>query len=845
MVGENRLTVAMVDFYLAQTQEDSSARTAALEKWLKEFDTIYQDFREAFLGCRAHFWHGRILQELGKLSDAKAIYEEVAAHDERNIEEAGDNTRPSPRTRAPRKAGSGNSFADNFFADVEQYYLQTLYLLSTKDYKEYLEEAKTWRTSHKTSSERCYGYQALTLELAKNYLAIGEKSTNAAAKEIAKTTALRLLGEMKKIPSPYQTDAVKLRRQLNPNAGAEEGFEDAVIGGDDAIEKKQWAEATEFYEKAIAAAGPKTDQQRLAAVKDTLVGCYHNQAMQLYRREKVDEAIEMANKALTKKLLGAKTAPGVAVFLLNVQYYQYLGAAEGTDAEKKAKAELLTKVSKTAKSILNLWAAKEEGDAARIVLMRLALAQEKVAEADKIFKEINPNSREYPTALTVMGFKHWFDYKTAKKRIEADEARIKAEEEQGKAEKEKKAALEKDKKKLASDKDRRDEDRKLALDYIQKAVKALDTPRTDDAAVPETLRESQLLLAEIYREGEDFKASKPIYLVLMEDIVKTSDKNSDKPFDETALRVFDGAGQVFLKSGDLEHAATLGTKFVELGPDRGQVNRAIMYFALGLEKERRKALAESESTDLAAQSAGAAKLKSVTDLQEKILANLSKREKFSPNDLIWIVKTSANLGSDEANATAADLIERIFDRATSDEAFAKDPMLAKAEASLHALGASLQAKRHEYDKAIEQIEALIQKHPTALDPQVSEATIFTEWASKEPSKYEDAIKKWDTLRRKLERVADKDPKKVHPKYEVVLNEADCFLKMAQKTKNKDHARTGLDLLVPYLNLDDKIRNPNDAYKELSVKFYHVGGKLAEFLGLPRPLRPASKRAPAP
>ena len=301
----------------------------------KEFDTIYQDFREAFLGCRAHFWHGRILQVLGKLSDAKAIYEEVTAHDERNIEEAGDNTRPSPRTRAPRKAGSGNSFADNFFADVEQYYLQTLYLLSTKDYKEYLEEAKTWRTSHKTSSERCYGYQALTLELAKNYLAIGEKSTNAAAKEIAKTTALRLLGEMKKIPSPYQTDAVKLIRLLNPNAGAEEGFEDAVIGGDDAIEKKQWAEATAFYEKAIAVAGPKTDQQRLAAVKDTLVGCYHNQAMQLYRREKVDEAIEMANKALTKKLLGAKTAPGVAVFLLNVRYYQYLGAAGGHRRREK------------------------------------------------------------------------------------------------------------------------------------------------------------------------------------------------------------------------------------------------------------------------------------------------------------------------------------------------------------------------------------------------------------------------------------------------------------------------------------------------------------------------------
>ena len=42
--------------------------------------------------------------------------------------------------------------------------------------KEYLEEVKSWRAAHKLSSEKCYGYQALTLDLAKNYLEIGEKT---------------------------------------------------------------------------------------------------------------------------------------------------------------------------------------------------------------------------------------------------------------------------------------------------------------------------------------------------------------------------------------------------------------------------------------------------------------------------------------------------------------------------------------------------------------------------------------------------------------------------------------------------------------------------------------------
>ena len=117
----------------------------------------------------------------------------------------------------------------------------------------------------------------------------------------------------------------------------------------------------------------------------------------------------------------------------------------------------------------------------------------------------------------------------------------KTEEEQGKPT-EKKAEAEK----LA----KRDEDRKQALDYIEKAVKALDTPRTDDAAMPEALRESQLLLAEIYKEGEDFKKAASLYKPLIDDILK----DSNKPFDETALRIFDGAGQAYLQSGDSENA---------------------------------------------------------------------------------------------------------------------------------------------------------------------------------------------------------------------------------------------------------------------------------------------------
>ena len=373
------------------------------------------------------------------------------------------------------------------------------------------------------------------MEYAKNCLEIGEKSKDE-AKKLWPRPGPQLLGEMAKIPSPYQQDAIKLRRQLNPNASAEEGFEDAVIDGDAAVEKKKWAEAIEFYEKAIAAETAKTDKARLAAVKNTLVGCYHNLAMQLYQKGKVEEAIAMAKKALKEEFLQTKAAPGVAVFLLNVQYYQYLGAAEGTDEEKKAKGELLAKVAKTAKAILKIkeWAAKEEGDAARIVLLRLALAQDNMAEADKILSEINPDSKEYPKALTVMGFAHWFKYKTAKKQIEADEAK-KAASRQG-----------------------------SSPSATKTASRPWTTPRRrsrpsirsarGDAAMPETLRESQLLLAEIYKEGKDFKRAAGA----LQTLDRRHPQGLQQAVRRNALRIFNGAGQAYLQLGDVENITAVG-----------------------------------------------------------------------------------------------------------------------------------------------------------------------------------------------------------------------------------------------------------------------------------------------
>ena len=74
--------------------------------------------------------------------------------------------------------------------------------------------------------------------------------------------------------------------------------------------------------------------------------------------------------------------------------------------------------------------------------------------------------------------------------------------------------------------------------------------------------------------------------------------------------------------------------------------------------------------------------------------------------MIWIVKTTSNLGTDDAKAAAAELIEKIIEKANEDKGFHEE--VEKALAGLQSLGATIQAERGQYDKAKDLIDQLIQ-----------------------------------------------------------------------------------------------------------------------------------------
>ncbi len=862
--GESRLRLAMVEFYLGLTEESTADRDAKFSIVAKEFESIYQEYGDFFIGWEAHYWNARILQEQGRNQDARDYYEEVQAHDATDVPDAAAGDKRAAVRRTP--SNRDPELEDYFFSDVERQFLKVLYSVART---EYYKEVLDWRTTHTAAREKCPEFQGLTLDYARNLIEASTSAKDEKKKSKDKLLALRLLTDMTKIPSPYQRDAAEVLRQLNPKGATADSFDFLLIDADNAVRKKDWATAAELYGKALAAATPKTPKDRVADARNAYVGCIHNEAMNLYNNKKTGEAVELITNML--KVPGFRAtaaAPAAALFALNIQYYQLLELAGQSEGGSNATDAIRAKVVGFAKTLIAIpdWTAKEEADSARIILLRIAImkcdaaetewraanqkaaaakdaaakaksgspeaktaaadaksaaqaaaaaegqAKIELAEADNVFKGISQDSHKYPEALTILGWKHWQKYRVAKR------------------------AWENQNDKSPPDKatqDQWDDDHKQALDYTKNAADILGREHAVGSPMSKELRDTKTLLAEIYSDG-DAKLAVGVYKELIDDILADP---ATKSLDDSTLRVFNGAVQAYLQLNDMPSASAVATKLLDLGADEVPVNLAIINFAKRLEIARKQAAIELDSAGNPP-----AGQQALIELETKIMINLAKRERLAPPTQVWIVQVLSKLGSDDADTAAAQLARRLLDLALNDNNVHKQ--IEKAEPGLHTLAAKILAKQGNYAKAADEIKALIEQFPKALAPQVSRAEILTNWAEKDPAKYGEAISAWHNLAAKLERVKVKkvgaDGKMVEEKmqeyYEAIYNECNCFYKMADKTKDKSLAKKGLDLLTPVLSFDPKLQGPARD-REWTFKLYGLAGKLADFIGEPKPVMP--------
>ncbi len=135
-------------------------------------------------------------------------------------------------------------------------------------------------------------------------------------------------------------------------------------------------------------------------------------------------------------------------------------------------------------------------------------------------------------------------------------------------------------------------------------------------------------------------------------------------------------------------------------------------------------------------------------------------------------------------------------------------------------------KQEKYDEALKQVDQLIQENPRALEPLMEKGRILEAWAEKDPTKFDQAVGHWATLRTRLQPMK----KKPGEYYEVMYNVAKCLVREAEKSADKavalDRAKKAEQVLKAALVLSPKLNGPDTVakYKVLLDKAITMQGR---------------------
>jgi hypothetical protein len=777
---ETQFQLALIDYYLAQTFLDpkSAERTAGLKKAAQAFDDIYQLNRGSVTGLYAHMWHGKTAEELGDLSMALDIYDEVLAN------------APEPTDRGPATG------LEPLFAQVERFRLM---IVQKQKPEQFLPEATAWLKEFRRLKQT-EGYQGIALDVAQAMLAAAGKATAPKKSEMT-GSILQIVTDCAKIRSPYQQELVLLRRQILSAAGRDtqvSNFDEAVALGKAAAANFEWQKALDAYLKAIELA-EKTKLKNpagIAEAHETIDRIQLVLARELFNEAKFNECLAMAGKIVhdDEGHIKAQSATAAQASALGVQAVlnQYMVAPEG------AKPAALARLMKLAEFTQKNWPDRPEADEARMALgqARLVVAQakatvEQVREAIAVFERVNPKSERYPVAQYLAGETYWRLYVTERARSEP------AQKEQATA------------------------DRGKAEQHIRAALEIFRKQAEPGRPKPRYMLETELLLAEMCNEAGQAKEAATLYQPLV-DAVKAE---KPKTFDTNIIRIFLGAVRTYCTLKELDKAGQASTVLVSIGPDTLAVNDVLVEFAKLLNLERKKADAQVTELEIGIQAeelkAARARLASMQDLLGKILLNLSQRKELGLGHLIFVGETLNTIGK---TVEASQLFQKILDRMKTDQEFAQ-----RGEKALSLIRTELLKalrKQEKYDEALKQVDQLIQEHPRALEPLMEKGRILEAWAEKDPAKFDQAVGHWATLRTRLQPMRQKPGEY----YEVMYNVAKCLVREAEKSADKaialDRAKKAEQVLKAALILSPKLNGPDTVakYKVLLDKAITMQGR---------------------
>ena len=770
-----RFQDALIDYYLAQTYayaSDSAERKAALQAAAEAFDALFQGNRMETVGLVSHMWHGKSTEELGDWQTALDIYDEVLV----NAPEAGQS--------------QSDTALQGLFAQVEHFRLQ---ILAKQSPLQFMDEAGQWLQEYrKTRFSQTEGFQAIALDLVKAKIEAAENASGAEKSKLI-TGALGLLAEMSKVRSPYQQEAILLRRQYvksGSKVSEPASFEEAVALGEAAAITQQWSEATANYGIALKLADKdKISQSQRKEAIDALVSALYMQARGQLISGKWEDCLATAERIFSD-YKDSSIAPQAGSLAVSAALNLY------SAAPKDKKAEALKRLKKYASLAEDSWPGRPEADDARMMLAQADLVQGKIDEALAGFEKIDPRSERYPNALLLAAETYW------RRRL-----------------------AEMEKPEGSRNKGQMDADLDRALRNLETGLKLQQKKVVPGEQLPRPLVETQLLLAEIKLGGGDAREA----AALLQPLVDAFAAAKPEEADNVIVRIYAGAVRAYLALDDPEKALEIAMVLAEWGPDVQSVNAALVEVVKTLGAKRKQAEAAVAAVAGEVNSPGAdearEKLKSVAEMMNKLLAKMSSRKEFSIPATVYFADMCLAAGLPDV---ARDAYLRVANRAEKDPAYAKSA--GKALQRVRAQLVDLLVKTGDYEEAYKQISQLAAANPRALDLLMTQGRILQSWSQRDASRYAEAVAHWARLRNMLLGAVKKPPEYFEITYNLAAAlygqaaEAKDRAQAAEKAKLAEQLLKSTLILSPNLNGPDMVDQYNALLKKVSALYQRASSR---------------------
>ena len=707
---------------------------------------------------------------------------------------------------------------DDVLARTKHFSLM-LMLKSPKRAADYEDAARKFvqNEQYKKALNQEWGYQAAELELAKHILADADKETNPSVKKRLVDEALKLLKEMAGVRSEFQREAIILRNKASGNAEeTAQNATEAMAYADGEIKKGNWARALYWLNQAKAfMAGKKIEAKDAAHVTELIAACElapinkdfddTQRKNPAFNKEKYLAWYEGFNKIARnpeyKKTDSARDAATHAVYCAATLYGSASDIARHSrgEAAKQAAAER-DEANKRLKDITGFVIAaypqSAEADDARMKLAIATLLDGNLLQAAAAFESIDSESEKYTDALIAAGKVRYQLYFAEKKQAEAKRETTTMQENLTKA-----------------------------IAHLSEAIPRIERNLKPGDPYPDSLMETQVLLAQAYLECDQNKESLAVLQPLIEAIMKL------KPTELSDLMVemFRLGVRANLRLKNFDEAGRVGGVLIDLGPDNPRVNGTLVQFIQRVDAERRALVTKlndlPDDTPEPELDGIRNDLQSIITMLGNMLLKMSSREQLNAESMVYIGQLFGELGMiDESEKQYGNLLKK----ADEDPDFRKDAE--KLFAWVRSQQVELLRKRGKYAEALEQAKKLSDEYKGALEPLVSQAEILQAWAEKEPSdqRYEEAISKWTEIRRGLEAKRKRPP----AYYDSVYNTAALLLSQAKALlpTNKEAAlekgRTGEQVIYSLL-----MEAPNlDGTAETKTKFLKLKNKLVHLRG---------------